>query len=184
MNTSEHTSIWDSSSITCLPIFFSSSSGVIVLNPVHKMNIGLFFIGKRHVGNEFSLLTYHSTRWLLCWLSDALLAIYHVSTPTPAHTLNTSRASSSATAVHRAHVCVWHFWLRIHSGIKPWIIDFNSWDNLYVIWQSNLQIWPASRSSGQSFWLLITKSRVRFPALPWGFSLWGEDPRGDHGLGS
>ena len=26
-------------------------------------------------------------------------------------------------------------------------------------------------SSGQSFWLLITKSRVRFPALPWEFSL-------------
>jgi hypothetical protein len=43
---------------------------------------------------------------------------------------------------------------------------------------------PASWSSGQSFWLLITRSRVRFPALPWGFSLWEEDPRGDHGLGS
>ena len=43
---------------------------------------------------------------------------------------------------------------------------------------------PTSWSSGQSFWLLITRSRVRFPALPWEFSLWGEDPRGDHGLGS
>ena len=44
--------------------------------------------------------------------------------------------------------------------------------------------WPASWSSGQSFGLLITRSRIRFPALPWEFSLWGEDPRGDHGLGS
>ena len=44
--------------------------------------------------------------------------------------------------------------------------------------------WPASWSSGQSFWLQITRFRVRFPALTWGFSLWGEDPRGDHGLGS
>ena len=44
---------------------------------------------------------------------------------------------------------------------------------------------PASWSSGQSFWLLITRSGVRFPALPWEFSLCGGgDPRGDHGLGS
>ena len=44
--------------------------------------------------------------------------------------------------------------------------------------------WSASWSSGQSFWLLITRSRFRFLSLPWGFSLWGKDPRGDHGLGS
>jgi hypothetical protein len=30
----------------------------------------------------------------------------------------------------------------------------------------------------------LTRSWVRFPAIPWGFSLWGEDPRGDHDLGS
>jgi hypothetical protein len=27
-------------------------------------------------------------------------------------------------------------------------------------------------------------SRVRFPVLPWGFFLEGEDSHGDHGLGS
>jgi hypothetical protein len=43
---------------------------------------------------------------------------------------------------------------------------------------------PASWSSGQSFWLLIMRSRVRFAVLPWGFFLEGEDPLGDHGLGS
>ena len=43
---------------------------------------------------------------------------------------------------------------------------------------------PVSWSGGQSFWLLTTRSRVRFPALPWEFFLVGEDPRGDHGLGS
>ena len=32
-------------------------------------------------------------------------------------------------------------------------------------------MWPASWSSGQSFWILITRSRVQFPALPWGFFL-------------
>jgi hypothetical protein len=32
--------------------------------------------------------------------------------------------------------------------------------------------------------LLIMKSRVRFPALPWGFFLEGEYSHGDHGLGS
>jgi hypothetical protein len=43
---------------------------------------------------------------------------------------------------------------------------------------------PASWSSDQSFWLLIMKSRVRFPVLPWGFFLEGEDSHGDPGLGS
>jgi hypothetical protein len=42
---------------------------------------------------------------------------------------------------------------------------------------------PASWSSSQSFWLLIMRSRVWFPALPWGFFLEGEDSHGDHGLG-
>jgi hypothetical protein len=32
---------------------------------------------------------------------------------------------------------------------------------------------PASWSGGQSFWLLTTRSRVRFPALPWEFSSQG-----------
>jgi hypothetical protein len=41
---------------------------------------------------------------------------------------------------------------------------------------------PASRSSGQSFWLLIMRSRVRFTVLPWGFFLEGEVSHGDHGL--
>jgi hypothetical protein len=43
---------------------------------------------------------------------------------------------------------------------------------------------PASWSSGHSFWLLSMRSRVRFPVLPWGIFLEGEDPHGDHGLGS
>jgi hypothetical protein len=43
---------------------------------------------------------------------------------------------------------------------------------------------PATWSIGQSFWLMIMRSRVRFPVLAWGFSLEGEDSHGDHGLGS
>jgi hypothetical protein len=43
---------------------------------------------------------------------------------------------------------------------------------------------PASWSSGQSFWLLIMISRVRFPVLPWGFLLEGAYSHGNHGLGS
>ena len=37
-----------------------------------------------------------------------------------------------------------------------------------------IYIWPASWSSGWSLWLLIMRSRVRFPALPWEFSLKGK----------
>jgi len=36
--------------------------------------------------------------------------------------------------------------------------------------------WPASWSSGQSLCLLIMRSRVRFPVLPWKFSLKGTIP--------
>ena len=59
----------------------------------------------------------------------------------------------------------------------------NGWATLLQFTTFNW-VRPASWSSGQSFWLQITRSRFRFPALQWGFSLWGEDPRGDHGLGS
>ena len=45
-------------------------------------------------------------------------------------------------------------------------------------------IWPASWSSGQGLWLLIMRSWVGFPVLPWEFFLAGKDSRGDHGLGS
>jgi hypothetical protein len=31
---------------------------------------------------------------------------------------------------------------------------------------------------------MIMRSRVRFSVLPWRFFLEGEDPHGDHGLGS
>jgi len=44
--------------------------------------------------------------------------------------------------------------------------------------------WPASWSSSQSLWLLIMRSRVRFPALPWEFSLKGEDFHGRPNLRS
>ena len=50
---------------------------------------------------------------------------------------------------------------------------------LYIIY-----LGPASWSSSQGLWLLIMRSRVRFPVLPWEFFLAGKDSRGDHGLGS
>ena len=37
---------------------------------------------------------------------------------------------------------------------------------------------------GQGLCLLIMRSRVRFPVLPWEFFLVGKNSRGDHGLGS
>ena len=43
---------------------------------------------------------------------------------------------------------------------------------------------PASWSSVQGLCLLIMRSRIRFPVVPWEFFLAGKDSRGDHGLGS
>jgi hypothetical protein len=51
-------------------------------------------------------------------------------------------------------------------------------------WTIKHLVGPASWSSGQSFWLLIIKSRVRFPVLTWGFFLGGEDSHADYGHGS
>ena len=60
----------------------------------------------------------------------------------------------------------------------PCIVDRKNITILYS-W-----IGPTSWSSGQGIWLLIMRSRVRFPVLPWEFFLPGKDSRGDHGLGS
>jgi hypothetical protein len=43
---------------------------------------------------------------------------------------------------------------------------------------------PASWPGGQDSCLLDMRSRVRFPILPWEFSLIGDDPHGGLGLGS
>ena len=55
--------------------YFDSSSGVTIAKPVHKMHIGVFFTGKCHVYSFCSLHGYHSTKWLLSLLSEALLAL-------------------------------------------------------------------------------------------------------------
>jgi hypothetical protein len=59
------------------------------------------------------------------------------------------------------------------STLQPTKFRFSS---LYIYVHSILP--PASWSSGQSFWLLIMRSRVRFSVLPWGFFLEGKDFRG------
>ena len=66
---------------------------------------------------------------------------------------------------------------KIHSQLRCQIVRYFCL-TLYYINR------PASWSSGQGLWLLIMKSRFRFPVLPWEFFLAGKDSRGDHGLGS
>jgi hypothetical protein len=46
VNTSEYMSDRDLSLRISQPIFFDSSSGVTVANPIHKMHIGVFFTRK------------------------------------------------------------------------------------------------------------------------------------------
>ena len=63
-----------------------------------------------------------------------------------------------------------------------WCVDAVRWSKHAVlsfilrctdVGEFTSNFWPASWSSGQSLWLLIMRSRVRFPALPWEFSLKG-----------
>ena len=67
----------------------------------------------------------------------------------------------------------WHGWQRLWVLTLRWTLNirgnFTRGQHNSKVWL--FRKWPASWSSGQSFWLLITRSRVRFPALPWEFSL-------------
>ena len=47
---------------------------------------------------------------------------------------------------------------------------------LTVLIYQYCKVRPTSWSSGQSLWLLNMRSRLRFPALPWEFSLKGKIP--------
>ena len=76
-------------------------------------------------------------------------------------------------------------------GATVWNLLFHARDGTLI--QANTKVCrrfiyiyiyrPSSWSSGQGLWLLIMRSRVRFPVLPWEFFLAGKDSRGDHGLG-
>jgi hypothetical protein len=60
----------------------------------------------------------------------------------------------------------------------------NMRDKVSHLFRTTSSVWPASWSSDQIFRLLIMRPRLRFPVLPWGFFLEGEDSHGNHGLGS
>jgi hypothetical protein len=75
----------------------------------------------------------------------------------------------------------------VKGRMQPFRVQLKPWhgkDNEYFpgIYIANVR--PASWSREQSFWLLIMRSQDRFPVLPWGFFLEGEDSHGDHSLGS
>jgi hypothetical protein len=77
-------------------------------------------------------------------------------------------------------------WLLCNNSFVKNEITLHKTDTLHLIFYIVLHFYtqPASWSSGQSFWLLIMVSGVWFPVLPLEFFLEGEDPHGDHGLGS
>ena len=102
--------------------------------------------------------------------------------------------------------CVWDHLPNHHirSLSIPFVFCCKLYNNQWSLWDTlfscqccqNSTIWTAEYrrecfikrpdlwSSGQGLWLLTMRSRVRFPVLPWGFFLVGEDSNGDHGLGS
>ena len=60
-------------------------------------------------------------------------------------------------------------WISHH--LRNFLCFLRSFHIKYSIFRTLHLPGPASWSSGRSIWLLITRSRVRFPALPWEFSL-------------
>ena len=107
----------------------------------------------------------------------------HTHTHTHTHRINIKR-SNLAIRTYQKVFNIDIFWYN-----EPVTIAFDTQletavnicvNNLY----KNRLIRPASLSSGPGLWLLIMRSRVRFPVLPWECFLAGKDSRGDHGLGS
>ena len=84
------------------------------------------------------------------------------------------------------YVCICYIRLYIVSTCVyacMWVLLFlKTWMFYFILFHDVFR--PASWSSGQGLWLLIMRSQVRFPVLPWEFFLAGKDSRGDHGLGS
>ena len=91
VDTSEHTSLIESSSRLSLSLFFSSSSGVTVAKPAHKTHIGVFVITS-----------------LRCLLSDVLPALLwsHEHIHAPAAIRHASATSTSVTAGSWTRVCM------------------------------------------------------------------------------
>jgi hypothetical protein len=104
VNTSEPMSIRDSTSKVSSPIFFKRVSGVVVAKPVHKMHIGLLFVGKRHVCSLTAQLTRARTDCAVCYLTYCRRCYSYKSTPTPGHISQVSTAAHSANAAIRNHV--------------------------------------------------------------------------------
>ena len=98
VDTSEHTSLIESSSRLSLSLFFSSSSGVTVAKPAHKTHIGVFVIRKWHV---LQLL-----RCALCYLTCYRRCCDHTNIFTPAAIPHASATSTSVTAGNWTHVCM------------------------------------------------------------------------------
>ena len=72
---------------------------------------------------------------------------------------------------------VWEFFYNLNISLSPCLTSrMGHKACLACFLQIIPETWPASWSSGQSPWLLIMRSRVRFPALPWEFSLKGKIP--------
>ena len=62
---------------------------------------------------------------------------------------------------------MWDLWWFLWHYEHFWYFLFRKFHQWFFIIHVSFR--PASWSDGQSFWLLTTRSRVRFPALPWEF---------------
>jgi hypothetical protein len=96
---------------------------------------------------------------------------------------NTTYIDSVVTRLHVSTV-KWSSTGLYHNYVINYIVFVLAWGPSVIKWQEYIKLWPASWSSGHCFWLLIMRSWVRFPANQGDFSLIGENPHGDHGLGS
>ena len=110
-------------------------------NPAHKMHISVFFVGKWHVFSFCSLHSYHSTKWLLSLLSETLLALQHEYAPLcTSATLQLLQTRQPCQVGPMCTYTVWHFWLRISSGIKRRSTDPNSESLVNITHRSNVSV--------------------------------------------
>jgi hypothetical protein len=129
----QHMSIRDLLSRILLPVFFHSKSGITIAKPIHRMHIGVFFLGKAACSQL--LLTVYLSQDELTVLFAILCIAGTVVFTWMCPYLCTSHMLHLLLSLYPLQVgpmCMWCLWLRLTLGIRFYDIDGKSWDPVYV----------------------------------------------------
>ena len=115
----------------------------------------------KHRCSYQSLAQWHELTWLHCQCPDDRL---------PLRRVNTAKAETLMIKQLSKHI-LWTSQAKFAA-----LLDMSPFSLVAPYKCFGETYYRSTETSGHSFWLLITRSRVRFPALPWGFPCGGRIP--------